>query len=118
MTIVTIVCPLPCGSRGHDKSENPVNNHTCREHFGELRFHEALLPGKVIPIPDEAIGQRKIWREIGELCRQDDGPLRLADFARHIGTRNLSRAAHHVRRAEKAGLMREIGWVGGWVAMD
>ena len=35
----------------------------------------------------------------------------------HIGTKDLSRAAHHVRRAEQAGLMRKIGWVGGWVAM-
>ena len=59
---------------------------TCREHFGELRFHEALLPGKVVEIPDEAIGQRKIWREIGELCRQADGPLHLKDFCQHIGT--------------------------------
>ncbi len=33
---------------------------TYREHFGDLRFHDALLPGKVIPIPDEAVGQRKI----------------------------------------------------------
>jgi hypothetical protein len=90
---------------------------TCREHFGELRFHEALLPGKAIPMPDEAIGQRKIWREISELCRQADGPLHLADFARHIGTKDLSRAAHHVRRAEKAGLIQKIGWYGGWVAM-
>ncbi|MCX7428622.1 MAG: hypothetical protein NTW96_23730 [Planctomycetia bacterium] len=76
---------------------------TCREHFGELRFHETLLAGKVIEIPDEVIGQRKIWREIGELCRQADRPLRLADFATYIGTKDLSRAAHHVREAERAG---------------
>jgi hypothetical protein len=43
--------------------------------------------------------------------------LHLADFAQHIGTKDLSRAAHRVRRAEQAGLMRKIGWVGGWVAM-
>ena len=29
----------------------------------------------------------------------------------------MSRAAHHVRRAERAGLMKKIGWVGGWVVM-
>jgi hypothetical protein len=89
----------------------------CREHFGELRLHEALLPNKVIEIPDEVIGQRKIWREIGELCRQADAPLHLADFAEYIGTKDLSRACHHVRRAERAGLVRKIGWVKGWVAM-
>jgi hypothetical protein len=88
-----------------------------REHFGEMQFHEALLPGKVIPIPDEAIGTRKIWREIGELVRQAKEPLHLKDFAKHIGTKDMSRAAHHVRRAEKAGLMRKIGAMEGWVAM-
>ncbi len=89
---------------------------TCREHFGELRFHEALLPGKAIEIPDEAIGQRKIWREIGELCRRADRPLHLQDFADYIGTKDLSLACHHMRRAEKAGVVRKIGWVKGWVA--
>ena len=88
-----------------------------REHFGELRLHEAICT-KAIPIPDEAIGQRKIWREIGELVRKADRPLHLKDFAEHIGTKDLSRAAHHVRRAERAGLMRKIGHQGGWVAAD
>jgi hypothetical protein len=46
-----------------------------------------------------------------------DRPLHLKDFAQHIGTKDLSRAACHVRQAEEAGLMRKIGWVGGWVAM-
>jgi hypothetical protein len=40
----------------------------------------------------------------------------LADFARHIGTPDLSRAFHHMRRAERAGVVRKIGWVKGWVA--
>ena len=88
-----------------------------REHFGELRLHEAIS-AKAIPIPDEAISQRKIWRELGELVRQADRPLHLKDFAKHIGTKDLSRAAHHVRRAERAGLMRKIGHQGGWVAAD
>ena len=88
----------------------------CREHFGELRFHEALLPNNVIVIPDEAIGQRKIWHEIGELCRRADGPLHLVDFAEYIGTPDLSRACHHVRKAERAGVVRKIGWVKGRVA--
>lgn len=84
------------------------------EAFGELRFHEAL-GCEPIPIPDEAIGRRKVWREIGQLVRQSDHPLHLADFAKHIGTKDLSRAAHHVRRAESAGLMRKVGHQGGWV---
>jgi hypothetical protein len=50
-------------------------------------------------------------------ARQADRPLHLRDFAQHIGTKDLSRAAHHVRRAERAGLMRKIGWVVEWVAM-
>jgi hypothetical protein len=41
----------------------------------------------------------------------------MKDFAQHIGTKDTSRAAHHVRRAELAGPMRKIGWVGAWVAM-
>jgi hypothetical protein len=94
-----------------------MGNVTYREQFGELRFHEALLGDKVVPIPDEVIGQRKIWREIGELVRQADSPLHLKDFCRHIGTKDMSRAAHHVRKAEKAGLMRKLPGYGGWVAM-
>jgi hypothetical protein len=86
-----------------------------REHFGELRFHEALLGDKAIPIPDEVIGQRKIWREIGELVRQANEPLHLREFCQHIGTKDASRAAHHVRKAERAGLIKKIGWAGGWV---
>ena len=88
---------------------------TCREHFGELRFHEALLPGKVIEIPDEAIGQRKIWRELGELVRQADEPLHLADFARYIDTPDLSHACYHVRQATRAGVIRKVGCLAsGW----
>jgi hypothetical protein len=49
--------------------------------------------------------------------RQADRPLHMKDFAQHIGTKCRSHAAHHVRRAEQAGLMQKIGWVGGWVAM-
>jgi hypothetical protein len=51
------------------------------------------------------------------LIRQTDRPLHLKDFAKHIGTKDLSRAAHHVRRAEHTGMAQKIGWVGGWVAM-
>jgi hypothetical protein len=43
--------------------------------------------------------------------------MHLKEFRQHIGTPDLSRAAHHVRRAEQAGLMRKTGWVGEWVAM-
>jgi hypothetical protein len=46
-----------------------------------------------------------------------DRPLHLKDFCQHIGTKDLSHAAHHVRRAEQAGLMRKLGRVGVWVVM-
>jgi hypothetical protein len=39
---------------------------------------------------------------------------------RSVGKRGVSNPRHnsrHVRRAEQAGLMRKIGWLGGWVAM-
>jgi hypothetical protein len=54
----------------------------------------------------------------GELCREANRPLHLKDFCQHIGTKDASRAAHHVCRAERAGLMRKIGGYGGWVAME
>lgn len=85
-----------------------------KEMFGELRFH-AAFGMKAIPIPDEAIAQRRIWRELGELVRNADRPLHLKDFAIQIGTKDMSRAAHNVRRAEAAGLIQKIGHQGGWV---
>jgi hypothetical protein len=87
------------------------------EYFGELRLHEALRT-KPILLPDNIIGRRKVRRDIGELVRQSDHPLHLADFCKYIGTKDESRVAHHVRRAEKAGLMRKIGHQGGWVVCD
>ena len=87
------------------------------EYFGELRLHEALRT-KPIPPLDNAIGRRKVWRDIGELVRQSDHPLHLVGFCKHIGTKDMSRAAHHVRRAEKTGLMRKIGCYGGWVPVE
>jgi BMFP domain-containing protein YqiC len=87
------------------------------ELFGELRLHEALHV-KPIAIPDTAIGRRKTWRELGALVAKADHPLHLADFAKYIGTPDLSRAAHNVRRAEMAGLIKKIGSYGGWVAAD
>ncbi|MEQ1830713.1 MAG: recombinase family protein, partial [Pirellula sp.] len=86
-----------------------------RAYGGEIQFHEALgIPA--IPIPDEAIGARRVWRDLGELVRKADRPLHLIDFAIHIGTKDLSRAAHHVRRSERAGLIKKIGHQGGWVS--
>jgi hypothetical protein len=85
-----------------------------KEMFGELLFHPAFGL-KPIPIPDEAIAQRRIWRELGELVRNADRPLHLKDFAIQIGTKDMSRAAHNVRRAEAAGLIRKVGHQGGWV---
>jgi len=71
----------------------------------------------VIAIPEEASDQRKIWREIGELVRQADERLHLEDFCQHIGRKGAPRAADHVRRANKAGLIKKFGSAGGWVAM-
>src|SRR6185436_12456274 len=88
----------------------------CDVHTGELCFREGLGLKSVL-IPDEAIGTRKIWREFGELVREAEHPLHLADFAKYINTPDLSLAAYHVRRAEKAGLIRKIGCYGGWVAV-
>jgi hypothetical protein len=52
------------------------------------------------------------------LCQQTDGPLHLKDFAKYIGTKDLSRACHHMRRTDEAGAEREIGLVKAEVAMD
>ncbi len=85
-----------------------------RAYSGEVRFHEAFgIPS--IAIPDEVLGTRRIWRELGELVRNSSKPLHLADFAAHIRTKNLSHAAYHVRRSELAGLIKKIGHQGGWV---
>ena len=48
----------------------------------------------------------------GGLSRRGAGAV-----ARRECTKDLSRAAHHVRRAEQAGMVQKIGWVGEWVAM-
>ncbi len=81
-----------------------------------MRFHDDLHD-KAIPIPDEVINQRKIWRENGELCRQADEPLHLAEIGKSTGVRDLSGVAHHMWRAEKAGVVRKVGWVKGWLGM-
>ena len=88
-----------------------------KELFGELLFHPAFGINP-IQIPDEVIAQRRIWRELGELVRNADRPLHLKDLAIQIGTKDLSRAAHNVRRAETAGLIRKVGHQGGWVPGD
>lgn len=87
-----------------------------KEMCGELQFHAAFEVKRQL-IPDEAIGQRRIWRELGEMVRNSDRPLHLRDFAIQIGSKDLSRAAHNVRRAEAAGLIRKLGHQGGWVAI-
>ncbi|WP_315854358.1 recombinase family protein [Rubripirellula lacrimiformis] len=84
------------------------------EIFGELTVIPTLAK-RPMPIPDEAIGRRKIWREIADLVRQSKTPLHLKDFCRHIGTEDASHAAYHVRRAELAGLIMKVGHRGGWV---
>lgn len=85
-----------------------------REFFGELAFHDAFgVPP--LEIPDSAIGHRHIWLELAELVRHADHPLHLRDFFELIGTNDPSHAAYHVRRAEKAGLIKKVGHQGGWV---
>ena len=88
-----------------------------RESYGELQLHETICK-KPIEIPDRAIGHRKVWRELGDLVRAADRPLHLADFCKHIGTKDASRAAHHVRKSEAAGLIRKIGHQGGWEPVE
>ncbi len=88
-----------------------------REYFGEMLLHETICK-KPIEISDREIGYRKIWREIADLAREAGRPLHLADFAKHIGTKDMSRASHNVRRAVASGLIRKIGSYGGWVAVE
>jgi hypothetical protein len=83
------------------------------ELVGTLHLHESLAT-KPIVIPDEAIGRRKIWREIADLIRQSKQPLHLKEICQHIGTTDASHAAYHIRRAEAAGLITKIGHQGGW----
>ena len=43
---------------------------------------------------------------------QVDKPMHLGEIAKYIGTRELSRVCHHMRRAERAGVVRKLGeWV-------
>ena len=72
------------------------------ELFGELSIHESLAK-KPMPIPDEEIGRRKIWREISQLVRHSKRPLHLADFCEHIGT-TRSPAMPPTTSAEQSGL--------------
>jgi predicted MarR family transcription regulator len=62
----------------------------------------------------EAIGQRRVWREIGDLVRHSSRPLHLKEFCEYMKTHDMSLAAYHVRRAEAAGLIRKIGHQSGW----
>ena len=87
-----------------------------REIHGELRFHEAFGQ-RPIAIPDEAIGQRRVWREIGELARQSKQSLHLADVCRLIHSPDPAHAFHHMRQAVRAGLVRKVSAKGGWVAV-
>ena len=88
-----------------------------REITGTLEFHPAFGIDP-IEIPDDVIGQRRIWREIGELARRSKQPIHLVDVCELIGSTCPSRACHNMRRAEAAGLVRKIGHQGGWLAID
>lgn len=87
------------------------------EFVGELRFHPGFGIGRPVAIPDEAIGTRKVWREIALLAQAARGPIRLADVMRHIDTTDPSLASYHLRRAVKAELLKKVGRTGGWVAI-
>jgi hypothetical protein len=88
-----------------------------REITRALEFHPAFGIDR-IKIPDEVIGQRRIWREIGELARRSKQPIHLADVCEMIESPDPSHACYHMRRAQAAGLVRKVGHQGGWVAID
>lgn len=89
---------------------------TYRELHGELKFHEAFGQ-RPIAIPDEAIGQRRIWREVGKLARLSKRPIHLADVCEMIESPDPSHACYHMRQAVKAGVVQKIGANNGWVAL-
>lgn len=85
-----------------------------RELTGRLEFHEAFgIPP--IEIPDEVLGQRKVWREIGGLARRLPRPVRLADVCALIPVHDPAHASHHLRQAVRAGVVRKVLPAGGWV---
>jgi len=86
------------------------------EHQGELLFHPGFGVKKPVAIPDEAIGMRKIWREIAALAKTTRQPIRLADVMRHIDTKDASLASYHIRRAIQAGVLKKVANNGGWIA--
>ena len=88
-----------------------------REITGTLEFHPAFGIDP-IEIPDEVIGQRRIWREIGELARRSKQPIHWVDVCELIGSTCPYRACHNMRQAEAAGPVRKIGHQGGWLAID
>jgi hypothetical protein len=87
------------------------------EYVGELQFHPGFGITGPVAIPDEAMGYRKIWREIAALAKDAGGPIRLADVMRHIGSDDPSLASYHVRRTIKAGVLKKLGRTGGWAAI-
>ena len=87
------------------------------EYVGEPQFHPGFSIGRPVAIRYEAIGHRKIWREIGELAKAARGPIRLTDVMRHIGSDDPSLASYHVRRAITAGVLKKLGRTGGWAAI-
>jgi hypothetical protein len=88
-----------------------------REITGTLEFHPAFGIDP-IEIPDDVLGQRRIWREIGELARRSKQPIHLADVCEMIESPDPSHACYHMRREQEAGLVRKVGHQGGWLAID
>ena len=88
-----------------------------REITGTLEFHPAFGIDP-IKIPDEVLGQRRIWREIGELTRRSKQPIHLADVCEMIESPDPSHACYHMRRAQEAGLVKKVGHQGCWIAID
>jgi hypothetical protein len=87
-----------------------------REITGTLEFHPAFGIDP-IEIPADVIGQRRIWREIGELARRSKQPIHLADVCEMIESTDPSHACYHMRRAEASDLVRKVSAKGGWVAV-
>ena len=107
-TIVSITIGI------HDAKRGKISY---REIIGTLEFHPAFGIDP-IEIPDEVIGQRRIWREIGELARRSKQPIHLADVCEMIESPDPSHACYHMRKATAAGMVRKVSAKVGWVAVE
>jgi hypothetical protein len=95
--------------------ETKTGQITYNEFSGELRFREGTGITKPIPIPDEAIGHPRTWRDVGLLAQRLGRPLRLADVCEMLDSPDPSHASYHLRRAVLAGVVKKLPNNQGWV---